>query len=803
MRFRAPVVSVLAATLVILLASACTRGNKETCSYFTKRLTSTDEDEQGRALQRVRDLHCIVAMGGLKDLYIASSKAAYESEQENKKVQDDDEDPREKILNAVGHIISKNHSILEAMKGETEALDTEKKESTTTPVRKHQIERRLKKIDNSQQRLQTRYDSAKVAAVTILSGCDLSATATDHTTCALGTPENAIQAANIIERWDDVKACGWVVGEDGLNRQNKEAWSPEGVSTEGALTTVVNTNRKARPAALKALTLVQADASRHKRLYRDLLNTPDPKNEEVSVFRLAIKQLGDIIAKDPNQADIRGTVAGIVRGLFLRAHDNEVASAATRSALVTIGTPAIGLIKALVEHDRKGEYGKEVEEFVNWTKRQRIPEWRWRYGPELMVVLADQRSPRAAKIIATSLSARLSLRGIRQSQREKYVTAQMQRIQIGLTALMKFPHSVSLDPIIPTLKKFALSYKDAGSDEQLYLKSAWALAVIGTKPARKALFDVFTMADDDEIKRKLVRFIALGIHKDDWGHYKKTVLAAMKNNPLLAKERAENVIAYEQTVSTCGSDVGCYWKLFPSNKSCVKECKKTPKISDCIVELNLSKDSITKAVQLTNAVLKQAEEDRDFVMKRAVDAFLTKAGEDKAKRAAAQQINDLAVSLKNEAVRTNRSVMTRLEAFNLLAGKCVGSANLLQVWEPPSEASDEDDSNDQCPAACATLVRVHEEISVPQREKAAVMLAHLSQKAPLPANISQWLERAFVSTRSAYRELRSYLFWALLRSADKSRLESLKTVSEEIDGVDGLVLESMDLKAFNIWLARQ
>tara|TARA_B100000029_G_scaffold511976_1_gene607373 strand:+ start:470 stop:2701 length:2232 start_codon:yes stop_codon:yes gene_type:complete len=742
-------------------------------------------------------------MGGLKDLYIASSKAAHQSEQENKKVRDDELDPREKILNAVGHIITKNHSILEAMKAEEDALSKEKEESKDSG-RINQIDRRLKKVDNSKKRLNNRYDSAKVVAVSILAGCDLSASATEHSTCALGTPENAIQAANIIERWNDVKACGWSASEDGTLQQNTAAWSPEGVSTEDALTAVINNNRKARPAALKALTLVQADAAKHKSLYRDLLNTPDPKNEEVSVFRLAIKQLGDIIAKNPNQIDFRNTVAGIVRGLFLKAHDNEVASAAARSALATIGAPAIDLIKALVEHDRKGEYGKEVEDFVNWTKRQRIPEWRWRYGPELMVVLADQRSPRAAQIIATSLSARLSLRGIRQSQRAKYVTAQMQRIQIGLTALMKFPNTVSLDPVIPTLKKFALSYKDAGSDEQLYLKSAWALAVIGTKPARKALFDVFSMADDAEIKRKLVRFIALGMHKDDWKQYKKTVLGAMKKNELLAQERSENVIAYEQTVASCGSDVGCYWKMFPTNDRCVKECKSTPKTADCLVDLNLSKDSITKAVQLTNAVMKQAEEDRKFVMERAVEALLTKAGKDEAKRVQAQSINDLAVSLKNEAVRTNRTVMTRLEAFNLLTAKCSGSANLLQVWEPPTDtASDDDEGSNQCPAACATLVRVHEEISVPQREKAAVMLAHLSQVAPLPGTMSQWLERAFISTRSAYRELRSYLFWGLLRSANKDQLASLQKVSKEIDGVDGFVLESMDLKAFNIWLARQ
>lgn len=354
------------------------------------------------------------------------------------------------------------------------------------------------------------------------------------------------------------------------------------------LETILKTKNmpKNREVALKALLSFTRPATVEDLLLQ--LAAEDPNLQGISVNRMAVEELGKL-------RSVRA-IPTVLRALFITDQRGKSIYQSARQALGQIGTAAIDPLVAVAE--------KKDAEFLKWSVDQGLQEWQWRMGPELTQALVDTLEPRVAKSIVTLMSLPIAAPlGISDQMKDKWKTAQINRYTVSMTGIGSMPGEQAVEGLLTMVR-------DPMADMvNQRMKSASALALIGTDSAVKGLLDTFEAKD------------SIFKDKDQKALYKeqKRLFEAPFMQPLTQSLDFDNLPRFDKLVKKASERVQASLK---SDKvagylAVVRACKKD---ATCYIQKLKSKnrhEAIKAAVMLGRGIGDNAE-----VQKALINAFL-------------------------------------------------------------------------------------------------------------------------------------------------------------------------------------
>ncbi|MDP6943494.1 MAG: HEAT repeat domain-containing protein [Myxococcota bacterium] len=302
------------------------------------------------------------------------------------------------------------------------------------------------------------------------------------------------------------------------------------------LDTILTTQNlpKSRLVALDALLSFARPATVEELLIK--LAADDPNLQGIDVNRRAVEELGKL-------RSVRA-IPTVIRALFVSDQVGKSIYQSARQALAQIGSAAIDPIIALAQ--------KKDAEFIKWSVEQGLLEWQWRKGPELTQVLVDTLDPRAAKEVVALMALPIAPPlGVSEQMKEKWRTAQINRFTVSMTGLGSMAQLTALDGLLGMVR-------DPMADMvNQRMKSASALALIGSKAAQVGLLEIFEHKDTKEIfKPPFLQPLTQALDFDHLPRFDKAVKkpsARVKAGLASAK-----VAGYLAVVRACKNDANCY-----------------------------------------------------------------------------------------------------------------------------------------------------------------------------------------------------------------------------------------------------
>ena len=287
----------------------------------------------------------------------------------------------------------------------------------------------------------------------------------------------------------------------------------------------------ARPATLEDLLITLA--------------SEDPNLQDIAVNRRAVEELGNI-------RSVRA-IPTVIRALFLSDQRGKSIYQSARQALAQIGSASFDPLIAIAQ--------KKDEAFLKWSVEQGLLEWQWRMGPELTQVLVDTLEPRVAKEVVTLMALPIAPPlGVSEQMKEKWRTAQINRFTVSMTGLGSVSGDMSLTGLLGMVK-------DPMADMiNQRMKSASALALLGSKAAQDGLLEVFEDKETKEIfKSPYLQPLTQGLDFEHLARFDK----AVKKPSERVKAGLQNpkVSAYLAVVRACKNAADCYiQKLKSTNR---------------------------------------------------------------------------------------------------------------------------------------------------------------------------------------------------------------------------------------------
>jgi len=302
------------------------------------------------------------------------------------------------------------------------------------------------------------------------------------------------------------------------------------------LETILTTRNlpKNREVALRALLSFTRPAT-----IEDLLldlAAEDPNLQGINVNRRAVEELGKL-------RSVRA-IPTVLRSLFVTDQAGKSIYQSARQALAQIGPAVFDPLIAVAQ--------KKDAEFLKWSVEQGLLEWQWRMGPELTQVLVDTLEPRVAKEVVALMALPIATPlGISEQMKEKWRTAQINRYTVSMTGLGSISGGLPLEGLLAMVR-------DPMADMiNQRMKSASALALQGTKPARDGLMQIFTHKETKEIfKAPYLQPLTQSLGFDALPAFDKAVRKASAR--VADGLKNPKVSAYLGVVRACKNNPDCY-----------------------------------------------------------------------------------------------------------------------------------------------------------------------------------------------------------------------------------------------------
>ena len=286
---------------------------------------------------------------------------------------------------------------------------------------------------------------------------------------AFQTPTTAPTAARLAEQWDVGKEL-----KGDLVALLRRAAAEGGHRFAGAFLPALRLLMSAKPGAVPGKKLEDA--------YIALLNSsPETQGFEVNI--LAARALGELRSRKPE------AIKGLVKGLFLTSADGKSGFDASRDALLNIGKPVVPYLVDVLDAGPRGA----GEEYLRlFAARRGAPDWIWRTGRQIPMVLAQLRDKRAARTIIKDMSRPvIEPVALPHWQRRDWTIHQVTRITFDGWALMSiFNKDVMSDAL--------RAIRDRKEEGSARLQLAYALAFNFTPEAVDTLFRVVHEAGERE-----------------------------------------------------------------------------------------------------------------------------------------------------------------------------------------------------------------------------------------------------------------------------------------------------------------
>jgi len=277
---------------------------------------------------------------------------------------------------------------------------------------------------------------------------------------ALETPSTAGIAASLAEQWEVGKEL-----EPALLALLRRAPAEGGSRFAGAF--------------LPALRLVasgnKGEASAElEDVYIALLNN-SRSSQGVEVSKQAALALGSLRSENPD------AIRGLIKGLFVVSTEGRTAFKESLRALLSIGPPAVPFLVDVLE---SGSGAGRVEYLRVFAVKNGVPDWKWRVGMRIPMVLAQLRDERAAGAIVSDITAPvIEPAFLPDRQRMNWTIAQTNRIKFDSWALMStFNKDVTFDAL--------RAIRDRNVEGSARLQLCLALAFNFTPEALDTLFRV-------------------------------------------------------------------------------------------------------------------------------------------------------------------------------------------------------------------------------------------------------------------------------------------------------------------------
>jgi hypothetical protein len=291
---------------------------------------------------------------------------------------------------------------------------------------------------------------------------------------------------------------------------------------------------KNREVALKALLSFTRPATVEDLLLQ--LAAEDPNLQGINVNRMAVEELGKL-------RSVRA-IPTILRSMFMTDQRGKSIYQSARQALGQIGAAAIDPLVAIAE--------KKDPEFLQWSVEQGLQEWQWRLGPELTQALVDTLEPRVAKTIVALMTLPIATPlGISEQMKEKWRTAQINRYTVSMTGIGSMPGDLAVAGLLAMVR-------DPMADMvNQRMKSASALALIGSKPAMTGLLDTFESRETKEIfKGPFLQPLTQALDFEHLPRFDKAVKRAGER--IGAALQGDKVAGYLGVLRACKNDATCY-----------------------------------------------------------------------------------------------------------------------------------------------------------------------------------------------------------------------------------------------------
>jgi hypothetical protein len=390
------------------------------------------------------------------------------------------------IIRTVNQVVTKGRSLLDSKRNE---LDRAKDDTT-----KDRLKQELQFAQKAYAVAQSQGSALLVEGLTV--------------------PDISSLCAATIKEWDD-------------NSVFKD-WGRSKAATVLAKIAGDKTFKQSRAQAVQALATIAPADKTYESLYIKLTQK-DPNAQEMDVFVTSLEQLGEMKSQEGLEQ--------IIRGLFIKNQKKEASAGAARVALGKIGKPAAAAVIATLNGENTA--------FQEWCLRQGIPEWRWKFGPELLIPLGDLRMASGAQAIMKNLATPFpDANTIPEAQQGSYVQSVTNRLKIGAMSLA----NIGDDSILNDAQKLAL---DKEQHYGLRIDLVWGMAMMGTENCRKTLFNIYNKAERDEFKEQVVRFIALSMKPEDNSKFERIVRASSKYPFVQKRLETDAVVNHLAVVKEC------------------------------------------------------------------------------------------------------------------------------------------------------------------------------------------------------------------------------------------------------------